>query len=65
MGAVENNCEPNCNGCVTVGYGYRYSLPLVPSALGLREVRIYTKLDLISAYKLITSGRVMSGKLLS
>lgn len=41
-------------GLNTVTVKYRYPLPLVPSALEqLREARIYTKLDLRSAYNLI------------
>ncbi|KAL0180441.1 hypothetical protein M9458_025883, partial [Cirrhinus mrigala] len=41
-------------GLNNVTVKYRYPLPLVPSALGqLREARIYTKLDLRSAYNLI------------
>jgi len=44
----------NYRGLNTVTVKYRYPLPLVPSALEqLREARIYTKLDLRSAYNLI------------
>ncbi|KAL0148771.1 hypothetical protein M9458_055949 [Cirrhinus mrigala] len=48
----------NYRGLNEVTIKYRYPLPLVPSALEqLRSAKIFTKLDLRSAYNLIRRGR--------